>query len=182
MSEVVVARVEHAATTSRVALYVWLGLAAISLLIVAMIFAAPVAAWRAAIHPTDSNAGAQISTFIYATFSYVCHQMPERSFHLVGHKLGVCSRCTGIYGGFAFAVLLYPLARRLDHIDAAPRIWLILAALPLAIDFALGYFNIWPNTHASRFITGALFSSVAVFYIMPGLVDISSVLARRFRS
>jgi hypothetical protein len=59
---------------------------------------------------------------------------------------------------------------------------LILAALPLAIDFGLGYFNIWQNTHASRFITGALFSSVAAFYILPGLVDISSSVARHFRS
>jgi len=179
MSEVLVARVGSAATTSRVALYVWLGLAAISLLIMAMIFAAPLAAWRAEAHATGA---AQISSFIYATFSYVCHQLPERSFHVAGHKLAVCSRCTGIYGGFAFAVLLYPLARRLDHTETASRIWLILAALPLAIDFALGYFNIWPNTHASRFITGALFSSVAVFYIMPGLVDVSSVVARRLRS
>jgi len=173
MNEVVVARVEKAPTHSRVAMYVWVGLAALSLLIVAMIVAAPLAAWRA---------DARLSSFIYATFSYVCHQLPERSFHFAGHKLGVCSRCTGIYAGFAFSVLLYPLARPLHTTQAPSRIWLILAALPLAVDFGLGYFNIWSNTHASRFITGALFSSVTVLYIMPGLVDLGSAIARRFSS
>jgi hypothetical protein len=49
----------------------------------------------------------------------------------------------------------------------------MLATLPLVIDFALGYFSIWENTHLSRFLTGALLSSVAVFYIMPGLIDLS---------
>ena len=55
----------------------------------------------------------------------------------------------------------------------------MLATLPLLIDFALGYFSIWDNTHLSRFLTGALLSSVAVFYVMPGLIDLSSAIARR---
>ena len=170
MNEVVAARIQKQATTSRVAIYVWLILAAVSLMIVAMIISAPLAALRG---------DAQIASAIYSTFSYVCHQLPERSFHIAGHKFGVCSRCTGIYAGFAFSVLLYPLARPLRSVEAPSRIWLILATLPLAIDFLLGYFNVWSNTHASRFITGALFSSVTVFYILPGLVDVSSALVRR---
>jgi len=50
---------------------------------------------------------------------------------------------------------------------------LILAALPLAIDFSLTYFGIWENTHTSRMLTGLLLGSVAVFYVMPGIVDLS---------
>src|SRR5258706_15444958 len=116
---------------------------------------------------------------IYKTFSFVCHQIPERSFHLAGHQFGVCSRCTGLYAGFAVAALVYPLARSLKRTDTPSRIWLILATAPLAIDFTLGYFSIWSNTHLSRFLTGALLSSVAVFYIMPGLIDLSSAVVRR---
>ena len=52
----------------------------------------------------------------------------------------------------------------------------------LRIDFSLGYFNIWHNTHLSRFVTGALLSSVAVFFIIPGLIELSSTVAQRFRS
>ncbi|HEY3103646.1 MAG TPA: DUF2085 domain-containing protein, partial [Pyrinomonadaceae bacterium] len=42
---------------------------------------------------------------IYKFFSFLCHQIPERSFHIAGHKFAVCSRCTGLYSGFAFATL-----------------------------------------------------------------------------
>jgi uncharacterized membrane protein len=117
---------------------------------------------------------------IYKGFSYVCHQIPERSFHLAGHQFGVCSRCTGLYCGFAAAALIYPLARSLKRTDAPRRLWLILSAVPLAIDFSLTYFGLWSNTHLSRFSTGALLGSVAVFYVVPGLVELSSTIERRF--
>jgi uncharacterized membrane protein len=156
---------DQSARTSRRAIVVWACVCAIALTIVGSIVGAPFAQSHG--HPAFASA-------IYKTFSFVCHQIPERSFHLAGHKFGVCSRCTGLYAGFAVAVLVYPLTRSLQRTDT-PRIrWLILATLPLVIDFALGYFSIWENTHLSRFVTGALLSSVAVFYIMPGLVELVS--------
>ena len=45
--------------------------------------------------------------------------------------------------------------------------------MPLGIDFSLTFFGIWENTHTSRLLTGALLGSVAVFYVMPGLMDLS---------
>jgi uncharacterized membrane protein len=149
---------------------IWAALAATAVGIVVLIVAAPLT--QLAGHPAFSAA-------IYKAFSFVCHQIPERSFHLAGHQFGVCSRCTGLYVGFAVAALIYPLARSLQRTDTPSRIWLILATLPLVIDFALGYFSIWQNTHLSRFLTGALLSSVAVFYVMPGLIDFSSAISRR---
>jgi len=110
---------------------------------------------------------------IYHSFSYVCHQIPERSFFIAGHQFAVCARCTGLYAGFTVATVFYPLLRSLRQTDAPPRKWLFLAAAPLAIDFALGYFGIWENTHSSRFATGALLGAVSVLYVMPGLMDLS---------
>jgi len=159
--------------SSRIAVYVWAGTAVIALALVAFIVGAPIAAAYG--HPA-------IAAATYKTFSYVCHQIPERSFHLADHKFAVCSRCTGLYTGFALTILVYPLGRSLNRTDTPSRIWLILAALPLAIDFALGYFNIWHNTHLSRFSTGALLSSVAVFFIMPGLIELSLGVTGRFRA
>ena len=156
---------------SRRAIVIWAATSAIAISIVGLIAGAPLA--QAHGHP-------EFASTIYKAFSFVCHQIPERSFHLAGHQFGVCSRCTGLYSGFAVASLIYPLARSLKRTDTPSRIWLILAAAPLAIDFALGYFSIWPNTHLSRFSTGALLSSVAVFYIMPGLVDLGSTIGRHF--
>jgi uncharacterized membrane protein len=111
---------------------------------------------------------------IYRSFSYVCHQIPERSFFIAGHQFAVCSRCTGLYAGFAAATVVYPLIRSLRRTEAPARKWLFIAAAPLAIDFALGFLGIWENTHSSRFITGVLLGAVSVFYVMPGLMDLSS--------
>ena len=71
------------------------------------------------------------------------------------------------------ASLCYPLVRSLRRTDTPPRRWLFIAATPMAIDFFLGFFGIWENTHLSRFLTGALLGSVSVLYVMPGLIDLS---------
>src|SRR4030081_1684818 len=124
----------QATRASRRAIAVWAGTSALALTIVGLIVAAPLA-------QTSGHPG--LAAAIYKTFSFVCHQIPERSFHLAGHQFGVCSRCTGLYVGFEVAALIYPLARSLKRIDTPSRLWLILATLPLAIDFALGYFSVW---------------------------------------
>lgn len=149
---------------------VWTITAAIALAIAGLIVAAPLA--KASAHPA-------VASLIYASFGYVCHQIPERSFHLAGYQFAVCARCMGLYAGFALATLTYPLVRSLRSTQAPRRIWLILSAVPLAVDFALGYFAIWPNTHWSRFATGALLGAVAVFYIVPGLIELSHAFRHR---
>lgn len=116
---------------------------------------------------------------IYDGFGKLCHQLPERSLHLEGNKLAVCSRCLGLYAGFALSVLLYPLARSLNRVDTPRRLWLLLAVLPIAVDWTLGFFGLWANTHLSRFMTGALFSAVAAVYVLPGLIDLSQSVLRR---
>jgi uncharacterized membrane protein len=152
-------------------LAIWAFTSAIALSIVSLIIGAPLA---------QAHGYPSFALTIYKAFSFLCHQIPERSFYLAGHQFAVCSRCTGLYSGFAVAALAYPLARSLKRTDTPRRLWLILAAIPVAIDFALGYFAVWPNTHLSRFSTGALLGAVAVFYILPGLIDLSSVIVRYF--
>jgi len=142
----------------------WLISAGTVFFLVTLIFVAPLAA--AGGHPVWAEV-------IYRGFGVFCHQRPDRSYFIEGHKLAVCSRCTGLYAGFALTLLAYPLIRSLRNNVAPPRIYLILAAIPLGIDFSLTFFGIWENTHTSRLLTGALLGSVAVFYVMPGLVDLS---------
>jgi len=116
---------------------------------------------------------------IYRAFAPFCHQLPERSYFIDEHKFAVCSRCTGIYFGFAFTLLLYPLVRSLRNAAFPARYWLLLATLPLAIDFSLTFFGIWENTHTSRLLTGVLLGGTAVFYVMPGIIDLSFKTRRR---
>jgi uncharacterized membrane protein len=164
-----ISKLNSDSSSSRLPHLVWLAVALFSLGIVGLIIVAPLA---------QSHGQGHFASSIYHAFSYFCHQIPERSFHLDGNKFAVCSRCTGLYSGFAIAVLAYPLARSLKETTTPSIFWLFLAALPLAVDFSLGYFNIWANTHASRFGTAALFSATAVFYILPGLIEIGGRFTR----
>jgi uncharacterized membrane protein len=150
--------------SNRRPLLMWLIAAMGCLAVMSLILGAPLAL----------NAGHPFwALTIYRAFSYVCHQIPERSFFIAGHQFAVCARCTGLYAGFTAATIAYPLVRSLRQTEAPARKWLFLAAAPLAIDFAVGYFGIWENTHSSRFATGALLGAVAVFYVIPGLMDLS---------
>lgn len=169
MSAAIPSRTIQTSETS-LAFGVWIFVSLIALAIIVAIVGAPLAL---------ANGHATLAGDIYKGFSFLCHQLPDRSFHLAGHQFAVCSRCTGLYVGFALTTLAYPLIRPLRSTTTPALIWLILATVPLLIDFSLGYFNIWANTHASRFITGALLSSVAVFYIIPGLVEITSKMFNR---
>jgi uncharacterized membrane protein len=142
----------------------WFVVAAGALMMMSLIIGAPLA--LNAGHPV-------VGETIYRAFSYICHQIPERSFFIAEHQFAVCARCTGLYAGFTVATVTYPLVRSLRQTEAPARKWLFIAATPMAVDFILGFLGIWNNTHFSRFATGALLGSVAVFYVMPGLLDLS---------
>jgi uncharacterized membrane protein len=151
--------------TERLALLVWLASTLIAVSILGLIVGAPVvAAWG---YP-------RVATALYQSFAVLCHQLPERSYFIAEHQLAVCSRCTGLYAGFALALVLYPLIRPLRTVEWPPREWLILAALPMAIDFGLTFLGVWENTHTSRLLTGLLLGGASVFYVMPGLMELIS--------
>ena len=142
----------------------WLVLVASSILFVSLIIAAPLFA---------AHGDHGLALNIYHPFGFICHQLPERSFFISGHKLAVCSRCTGLYFGFTCALLLYPLLRSLRVAHTPHRKWLIAAAIPLVIDFLLTFVGVWENTHTTRFVTGFILGAVVVFYVMPAVVELS---------
>src|SRR5262249_44147555 len=93
-------------------------------------------------------------------FSWVCHQRPERTWHLGVFPLAVCVRCLGIYGGALLAAAMGPrFSRRLwigsmillasewlleaSGSDATPDLARFAAGLPA------GFFSapaLWGNT------------------------------------
>ena len=136
---------------------------------------AVVAVWVLAIilPPLLSANGSQhAATPFYKFFSFICHQMPNRSFHILEHQFAVCSRCFGVYFGLLAGLAGYPLIRKVDDIEPLPRIWLFASMVPIAIDWSLGVFGIWENNHASRFITGLILGFACAVYIVPALVEI----------
>ena len=163
---------EESRRLKTVALVAWCVVVAGALLVVGLVLLAPLALARGFTLP---------GVAVYRAFSAACHQTPERSFYLAGFPLAVCARCAGLYAGFAAGVVLYPLARPLGRAAAPARLWLLLAALPTTIDFALGLSGVWENTHLSRFSTASVLGAAAALYVVPGAADALRA-ARRLRA
>jgi len=111
------------------------------------------------------------SAFIYLGFSRICHQIDARSFHLFGEKFAVCSRCTGIYFGFLLGLLILPFLRKVDDMNLPPRGILLIALVPMFLDFGCDALSIYQNTLISRSITGLLLGIVLVFFITPSAIS-----------
>lgn len=158
------ARDEESARRWRRARAAWGAAAGLTALFVALIVGAPL------LEAGGMRAAAEA---VYGALALVCHQIGERSFQLLGSKLAVCARCSGIYAGALLGALLYPLARPLARRDLPARGWLLAAAVPTSVDFALGFFGLWENTHASRFLTASPLGVAVAFYLVPGAVDLA---------
>lgn len=149
---------------------VWVIGLAVVLVWVSLILVAPIA---------KANGFAAISSPLYQFFSFICHQQPERSFHVEGEQFAVCSRCFGVYLGLLLGFVIYPLWRNISEIEPLPRFWLFLSLIPVTIDWSLTIFGIWENTQLSRLITGLILGVACAIFIVPALVEIARNLSRR---
>jgi uncharacterized membrane protein len=138
--------------------------------------------WLAVIIATPflkSNALLTLSSPLYYFFSFLCHQIPERSLHIAGEQFAVCSRCFGIYFGLLLGFIIYPLWRRIDDAEPLPRFWLFLSLIPISVDWSLTFLSIRQNTNLSRFLTGAIVGVACATFIVPALVEITRNLTYR---
>ena len=79
---------------------------------------------------------------VYGIGSLVCHQLPERSYHLWGAQMPVCARCAGIYAGAVAGAITSALRtteaarhnrwRVAQSLSTAPRVAPGLGAAPNA--------------------------------------------------
>ena len=120
---------------------------------------------------------------VYQFFSYICHQIPDRSLHIAGHPMAVCSRCFGVYLGLLVGIAAYPLVRPIDEIEPFPRFLLFVSLIPITVDWSLTVFGVWENTHVTRVITGAILGIGCSIFIVPALVEVVRNLSgRRLRT
>jgi len=155
--------VESKLTTARRAYIAW----GVALILIAFVLALVVGA------PLASVSGYPLLAFsFYRAFAFLCHQIPERSFYLLGAPLAICARCWGLYAGFALGILCYPIFNSLAQPRMPQRRWLLLAAVPTSVDFLLGFSGVWENTHWSRALTGALLGAMSALYVMPGVLEL----------
>jgi Predicted membrane protein (DUF2085) len=108
----------------------------------------PLATFLAGRASPQPSAGYGLALGTYVIGSLVCHQRPERSFHLLGVQMPVCARCLGIYAGAAAAAALLWLfsdrrSQLLRHESAiswpgfgVARHALLVSAIPIAATLA----------------------------------------------
>ena len=127
----------------------------------------------------EANGLTYLSAPVYRFFSYICHQIPARSFQLENHSFAVCSRCFGVYFGLLSGFIFYPFFRSIEETEPLPRYWLFLSLIPMGIDWSLGIFGIWENTHFSRFLTGLILGSICAVFIIPALIELAQLLSSK---
>lgn len=99
-----------------------------------------VAALLLAALPAASRAHAILAGAARAAGSLVCHQRPERSFHMDGRQFPVCARCAGLYlAGMAGALVGWVGRARVPR---RTRRLLALAAAPTAATLLLEWLGV----------------------------------------
>lgn len=100
-----------------------------------------------------------LSALAYLAGSVLCHQRPERSFHLAGAQLPVCGRCTALYLAGALGLLfgtVVPGGREPMRVLAGRFTWralLIAASLPIALSVGLEWAGVWAGSNAVRAVS-----------------------------
>lgn len=93
----------------------------------------------------------------HQAFLNLCHQIPERSFWINGQPMAVCSRCIGVYAGFALSWGALPLWSRFKVSEWAPVKKIALTAVLINFFDIIGnILGFWENTLVSRLALGWL--------------------------
>jgi uncharacterized membrane protein len=131
------------------------------------------ATWVAAIvfAPIAAQSGSAVvrscAAATYAAGSFVCHQIPARSFHLAGGQLAVCGRCTGLYVSALLGGIVALLFWR--RVKVADRSLLAVAAIPTALSWTLEHAGLAAQSNTVRALA-ALPLGFAAAWVVVGLL------------
>ncbi len=110
---------------------------------------------------------------LYLVGSFICHQIPERSFHLGAFQLPVCARCLGIYAGAALGTLaaaVRALPRR--PLRVRVRMLTLVAVIPTAMTVAMEWAGVWQPSNQVRAWAGLPLGLAVAFVVTCALATI----------
>lgn len=118
-----------------------------------------------------------VAGVIYAAGAFICHQLPERSFHFQSAQLPVCTRCLGLYCGGAFGSVIGASAVVRQRVNRGQPLlararrwgWTLAAAIPTLVTFVLEWGFGWPVSNTVRAVA-ALPLGVAVAFVVVSAV------------
>ena len=126
----------------------------------------------AASQPHVSAIAAALIAGVYAVGSLVCHQLPERSYHLWTAQMPVCARCAGIYFGAVLgavaSAIRTPQAVRHSRVNPVwrPRLALAVAVAPTIVTLAYEWTTGDVPSHAIRAAAGVPIGVVVAWLIV----------------
>ncbi len=100
---------------------------------------------------------------VYLIGDVMCHQHANRSFFINGNQMPFCSRCTGIFLGLAFGLLIGGMFK--VRMGAA---LYLLGLVPLGLDGVIQLLTAYESTNFNRIVTGMIvgtFSALVFAYI-----------------
>ena len=97
---------------------------------------------------------------VYDFFALICHQEPDRSWLLFGQPLPVCIRCSAIYFGFLFALIL----KRQPAV-----LWLKIALVLTLAEVSLEWFVM--DSVTARTLTGLMLGAAAAPFVRVGVKE-----------
>lgn len=110
-------------------------------------------------------------SFLYAVFSPLCHQIPERCFHLWGFPLAVCSRCFGIYSGIMIGLFGFPITKGFSSVSVPSTGLFAVLTGPILVDTLGNFLLLWETSPWLRFAIGSGWGIILPFYFIAGLSD-----------
>ncbi|RLF62622.1 MAG: DUF2085 domain-containing protein [Thermoplasmata archaeon] len=93
---------------------------------------------------------------IYLIGDILCHQKKERSYFINGNQMPFCSRCTGIFLGFAIGMLASIILQKRICFSDKTVLFILVLMLPLIIDGTMQLFGAWESKNIIRITTGTL--------------------------
>jgi hypothetical protein len=142
----------------------------------------PLAPWVAS-RPHASTEGAAFVIAVYGIGSLICHQLPERSYHVWAAQMPVCARCVGIYFGAAAASVVAafrtaevvrhttpvaqgPSPRKASLTQRSARTALVIAVLPTLLTLAYEWTTGHMPAHWIRAAAGVPIGGAAAWLVV----------------
>jgi uncharacterized membrane protein len=110
-----------------------------------------------------------LANIIYSAYRFACHQLPSRSYFVLGQQVAYCHRDTAIYTALFLAIILFGFVRR--RLKPLPLIGYAVLIAPMAVDGVTQLVGLRVSNWQLRTITGALFGLGSAWLALPYLEE-----------
>jgi len=111
------------------------------------------------------NRPADYASWQYRMFQGICHQLPDRSFHIQGEPMAVNTRCFGIFSGLLTGWMLFPfLPAGIASFRWSMLLWMMV--LFQLADWTAGQLSVWNSSDFSRFFSGSGLGVAVAFVVV----------------